>query len=849
MSSTIDVKSPPASPAVRFRNVNNSHTPLKLDSLNLSSNQSPLSRVVSPSNNYNHSGYQNPFERRNSGIPMTPSTESYMPFPRAQSPSPSPQLFSPSFSNAMVSSPLSLNQTLSPPSTPSIAKRQLANSSPRSSLASITSPTHRQSMSLAVSLSLAGSVASSRCSSISGQSRLSSNSRCSSNKFNSTWSETDDGVCDIFHLGDIFGEGILIDGQPVRSVELGFSSNERLRYEDRPKKMEVIKKLGTGSYAAVYAVKEVLDNDSDDEDTAFELSGVPSKTCRREPRMFALKALSKKDLDDSQLEIQMYEAKIHQSLPVHPNIVTLYHTLETQGWLFLLMEFCPGQDLYYWLQGRLDESSLDAEESSDDENDHDENQLSNEMTPSASTLAATPLAKPNSSFMDKYLGSKTPSTPSLLANVETKNTMEGRARLRLISRMFESMCEAVAICHEHGISHRDIKPENFIVADAVDFVETGVGKTRKERKVVCKLTDFGLSTTENLSSDFDCGSKSYMAFECRNNLNPCYNPKPADVWSLGIVLLNMLFKRNPWGEPTTDVDESFNYYCQDPVGFLTGAFALTKSAAGFLASKVLCEESNEHHRISAREFGKWAKDLHKHVELPNNGPQQISSKSMNNSSFTPIEIPTRPQSPPKLSRSQVLNDQLSDIAKERENEDLYNASLDPAFDDTLPSPLPLPERQLFNEDYDNDYNNNGNTSLTNNLDKIDEITQQPQRQPIQSAMLAFEDVDESKPNKSILSINGAANNNNHNNNVNNRRQTKVQKGTFENTTPTPMATAWNSYGQRRDRIEKRQQAAHQANNNNNNNNNNNSLIYIKQSLTSLLCSVQIQMFVHLSRNS
>ena len=35
---------------------------------------------------------------------------------------------------------------------------------------------------------------------------------------------------------------------------------------------------------------------------------------------------------------------------------------------------------------------------------------------------------------------------------------------------------------------------------------------RRERRVVVKLTDFGLSTTDMHSSDMDCGSAPYMSF-------------------------------------------------------------------------------------------------------------------------------------------------------------------------------------------------------------------------------------------------------------------------------------------------------------------------------------------------
>jgi hypothetical protein len=55
--------------------------------------------------------------------------------------------------------------------------------------------------------------------------------------------------------------------------------------------------------------------------------------------------LSKKDLNQDQLESQMFEATIHLSLPRHENVVTLHQALQTRKWLFLLMEMCPGEDL------------------------------------------------------------------------------------------------------------------------------------------------------------------------------------------------------------------------------------------------------------------------------------------------------------------------------------------------------------------------------------------------------------------------------------------------------------------------------------------------------------------------
>lgn len=165
------------------------------------------------------------------------------------------------------------------------------------------------------------------------------------------------------------------------------------------------------------------------------------------------------------------QVTIHQSLHPHPNIVTLHRTLETSSYLLLLLEFVPGEDLFYFLEQARDHDELDS-------------------TP------ADPLSV-----------SRTPPTPSLLSNLHPSQLLS-RTRLRLIASMFSQMCDAVASCHAQHVFHRDIKPENFIVTDAVTPLSNG----RQERKVIVKLTDFGLSTTDVESSDMDCGSAPYMSY-------------------------------------------------------------------------------------------------------------------------------------------------------------------------------------------------------------------------------------------------------------------------------------------------------------------------------------------------
>ena len=114
--------------------------------------------------------------------------------------------------------------------------------------------------------------------------------------------------------------------------------------------------------------------------------------------------------------------------------------------------------------------------------------------------------------------------------------------------------------------------------------------------------------------------------ECRNDVEPSYDPKQADVWSLGIVLLNMLFHRSPFKEPSVDRCPSFAAFREQPVQFLTEAFdGLTENVARFLAERVLCDVSAAE-RISAAEFGQWAIDLVEHMGLHDSTRASTPSK-------------------------------------------------------------------------------------------------------------------------------------------------------------------------------------------------------------------------------
>ncbi|KAF9932815.1 hypothetical protein BGZ67_004562 [Mortierella alpina] len=117
-----------------------------------------------------------------------------------------------------------------------------------------------------------------------------------------------------------------------------------------------------------------------------------------------------------------------------------------------------------------------------------------------------------------------------------------------IKAIFSQIASAVMHCHSRGVYHRDLKPENIIMC----------GQS-------VKLVDFGLATTDPISGDFGCGSTFYLSPECQGgyqDIVKSYDSAANDVWSLGVILINLVFGRNPWKQACAR-DETFSAYVLD----------------------------------------------------------------------------------------------------------------------------------------------------------------------------------------------------------------------------------------------------------------------------------------------
>lgn len=102
----------------------------------------------------------------------------------------------------------------------------------------------------------------------------------------------------------------------------------------------------------------------------------------------------------------------------------------------------------------------------------------------------------------------------------------GVFRIEVVKDFMRQMSSAIVYIQHWGVSHRDLKPENIAMTDCL-------------RKV--KLLDFGSAATSDKFCSDVVGTMPFMAPEvvsCRGS--GLYDPTHVDVWSLGIVLLEML---------------------------------------------------------------------------------------------------------------------------------------------------------------------------------------------------------------------------------------------------------------------------------------------------------------------
>jgi len=195
----------------------------------------------------------------------------------------------------------------------------------------------------------------------------------------------------------------------------------------------------------------------------------------------------------------------------------------------------------------------------------------------------------------------------LFSNITERGRYVGNDALA--RKAFLQILDAVEHCHRLGIFHRDLKPENILVSNSGADV---------------LVADFGLATTDIESEDHGCGSTFYMSPECldQSSRKPSYRCAPNDIWSLGVILVNLTCGRNPWKQASVE-DSTYKAFTRNR-NFLKTILPLSDELNDILG---MIFERNPQDRITVSELRRLIEACHSFSAPPPSQPraQQLLS--------------------------------------------------------------------------------------------------------------------------------------------------------------------------------------------------------------------------------
>lgn len=198
-----------------------------------------------------------------------------------------------------------------------------------------------------------------------------------------------------------------------------------------------------------------------------------------------------------------------------------------------------------------------------------------------------------------------------------------------IKRIFGEILRAVDFIHSRGLLLRDIKSDNVLLSQ-----HGGV-----------KLCDFGWVIPKNsaIVSSVKGGTLPYMSPEA---LAGTPQDVPSDVWSLGVLLYELHFKREPF--PGRTEDQMLRFVKNGYVNFSIRGFPITNEAVDLISSAL---KLNSYQRPSIR-------SMISHPFFRSKSPEPTLSLSQNilkpKISFNPNPQPPRSSYPPAISSPRIL---------------------------------------------------------------------------------------------------------------------------------------------------------------------------------------------------
>ncbi|KAK0189133.1 hypothetical protein F5146DRAFT_697520 [Armillaria mellea] len=127
-----------------------------------------------------------------------------------------------------------------------------------------------------------------------------------------------------------------------------------------------------------------------------------------------------------------------------------------------------------------------------------------------------------------------------------------------------------------------------------------------------------------MSDDFMCGTLAYMSPEVIDeyDIYECYSSRHNDIWSLGIIFVNLVTGHRPWKRAKSS-DCHFRAYCNDPEGYFLNELRISSGSHEIVNSMLDIEP---HGRSSLRTIRNLGRKLSIRFSLLQHLSKSLSSK-------------------------------------------------------------------------------------------------------------------------------------------------------------------------------------------------------------------------------